>query len=776
MPTGNLPSELTSFVGRRSEVTDVKQQLADARLVTLTGIGGSGKTRLAIRAATQVRRAFRNRVWFIDLTELHEPAEFAQQARDVETLAYLIAATLGIRGHEREPLRLLVEQLAGLPTLLVVDNCEHLIPACAAVVDRLLRGCPELRVLATSREPLAISGETLVPVPPLPLPDPRRPSPACESVALFVERGRMVLPGFDLTPDNRAAVAAICHRLDGLPLAIELAAARLRALSPDQILQRLDRRFALLNRGSQVAPERHQTLRACMAWSFELCAKPERLLWARLSVFAGGFDLDAVEGICADDALPVEELLEVVSGLMDKSILVRDDGVRSARYRMLTTIRDYGLLQLREVAEESVLRTRHATWYLRLAERAEGEWFGSDQIGWCRRVQLEYANLRAAFDFLLGHAAGRPQAVRLASSLWFYWLVFGQASEGCDWLGRAVEAATEPGPDRAKALWAHGHLATVRGDLDEATDLLHAAHDMARDCGDALTLARAAKRLGAVAMHRGDLHRAEALLTDALDRLRILDGAEISAVHCQIALMLTRFLRADLAGAVALGHQIRAACRSRGDHYLLAHALNLLARAELALGDAMAAAAHVREAIQLRRALPDAMTLMFSVDLLSWITAAAGDHERAATLAGAAQSLWQSSGSSVHRWQFVGEPRSQWETRIRRALGDANYEAALRRGAEFTVDDIIAYALEGRTAPARKRAGRGPGTVLTDRERQIAELVAEGRSNKEIAAQLVISRRTAESHVEHILQKLAFTSRSQIAAWVQRTPDEGPAG
>jgi predicted ATPase/DNA-binding CsgD family transcriptional regulator len=771
---GSLPPELTSFVGRRRQVGDVKRLLADGRLVTLTGAGGTGKTRLALRVAADVRRAFPDGVWFVDLTQLHGAGMLTMEVQDPDVLAHLVGATLGLREQSAgPPLRTLADQLAGRQVLLVLDNCEHLIPACAYLADALLRACAGVRALATSREPLAIAGEVLFPVPPLPVPDPRhRPELAglirYDSVALFVARANAALPGFQLTEQNHVAVADLCHRLDGLPLAIELAAARIRVLEPQQILDRLTNRFALLSRGSRSAPQRQQTLRACVEWSFDLCAKPERILWARLAVFAGGFQLDAVEGICADDTLPADDLLELVAGLVDKSILIRDNGDHGqARYRMLETIREYGLEKLGEAGEEAILRRRHADWHLRLAEQAEREWFGPEQGSWCQRMRAEHANLRIGFDFYLATPDCQHRGLRLAGALWFYWLVFGLAQEGRDWLRRATEINIEPTPDLATALWINGHLASMQGDLDAATRLLETAHDLARELGDELTQARAMKRLGAVAMHRGDLDRANALLVDALARLNALDETGASTMHARVILALTSYLRGDFAAAAELGQQTRTICQTRGDQYLLAHVLNNLGRTELARGNLQPAAAYVEEALKLRRSLPDAMTLIFSLDLLFEITASAGDYERAATLIGAARHRWQPFGLSVHQWKFLTEPHQEWETRTREALGNAKFTAAVRRGAELTLDEIIAYALGENIKPVSGPKADNPEQQLTRREAQIAELVAQGMSNKQIAAKLVISQRTAESHVEHILQKLGFVSRAQVASWLR---------
>jgi len=362
-PLPHLPVEVTSFVGRRRQLGDVKRLLADQRLVTLTGAGGTGKTRLAVRVATELRRAFRDGAWFVDLTQARGSGVPGLEADDPEVPAHLLAAALGLpECPAGSPLLMLADQLADRQMLLIRDNCEHLVHACALLADALLRRCAGLRILATSRDPLAVDGEALYPVPPLPTPVPRRPPHptelrGCASVALFVARARTALPSFQLTERNQLAVADLCHRLEGLPLAIELAAARVRVLEPEQILDRMTDRFGLLARESRGTPQRQRSLRACVDWSFDLCTKREQLLWARLAVFAGGFQLDAVEGICADETLPAEDLLDLVAELIDKSILLSDTGNRDqARYRMLETIREYGLGKLAETGEATTIR------------------------------------------------------------------------------------------------------------------------------------------------------------------------------------------------------------------------------------------------------------------------------------------------------------------------------------------------------------------------------------------------------------------------------------
>jgi predicted ATPase/DNA-binding CsgD family transcriptional regulator len=424
---GNLPAELSSFVGRRRELAEIKRLIAEFRLVTLCGIGGVGKTRLAQRAA-QAQRGFPDGVWFVDLAEvgrLDPPAVY--DAPDVEVLAHVVATAVGLRELPSRPLaRALCHQLAPRCLLLVLDNCEHLLPACATLVHTLLRACPQLRIVAGSREPLGLTGEATFPVPPLPTPGPDRLPPEshpaagvteCDSVVLFTARAQAVAPGFRLTSDNLVEVVDICHRLDGLPLAIELAAARLRVLTPGQISARLTDRFALLSRGSRNAPGRQQTLRGCVDWSFDLCAKPEQRLWARMSVFSGSFELDAIEGICAGEDLAAADLLDLTASLLDKSIVNREDHGAVVRYRMLGAIRAYGHDRLREGGEHADLRRRHRDWYEELVERANTEWVRGRQTYWLNRLNQEQANLRAAVDFCLAEPGEAERALRISTFL-----------------------------------------------------------------------------------------------------------------------------------------------------------------------------------------------------------------------------------------------------------------------------------------------------------------------------------------------------------------------
>ena len=436
--TGNLPAELTSFVGRRAELAEVKRLLAGSRLVTLTGIGGVGKTRLALRAAAGLRRAFRDGAWLVQLDRLRDPELVAQAAAEALGLqgrpGYAAAATLA-------------DYLAGRQLLLVLDNCEHVVDAAAKLADLLLRAAPGLRVLATSRESLNTTGETVLAVPPLAAPEAGQRLTVAglarfPAAGLFAERAAQAMPGVALTEEDMAAVAGICRRLEGLPLAIELAAARLPVLSPAQIDARLGDRLGLLTRGSRTQPARLRAVRASIEWSYELCSQAERLLWARLSVFAGGFELDAAEGICADHRLAAQEMLEVLGALARKSVLVVTHGEGVARYRLPEALREYGQERLHESGQCTPLRRRHRDWHEQLARRADTDWLSPRIADLTARLFREHANVQAAQDFCQAEPGEAEAGLRIAVHAWFFYSwIAGYVSEGRSRLARLLALA-----------------------------------------------------------------------------------------------------------------------------------------------------------------------------------------------------------------------------------------------------------------------------------------------------------------------------------------------
>ncbi|MDV7355992.1 protein kinase [Rhodococcus oxybenzonivorans] len=767
---GNLPSELTSFIGRRRELSEARRLLSVSRLVTLTGIGGVGKTRLALRVATDARRVFDDGVWLVELGQL----------RDASLLAEVVAASLRLRDQSARAVQdVLVEHLAERRLLLVLDNCEHLIEAAAELAEALLRTCPELRILATSREQLGIRGEAAMRVPPMTVPDPDLPSlkglPQYEAVTLFLERAAAATPEFELTEDNQGAVAQICARLEGLPLPIELAAVRLRAMTADQVAQRLTDRYRMLTVGNRGTPTRQQTLRLCIDWSHELCTAAEQQLWGRLSVFAAGFELDAAEGVCAGDHSP-DELLDVVASLVDKSILIREEPGAVVRYRMLETLRDYGLEKLQHTGEYPALRRRHRDWYEQLAVRAEADWISSRQLGWIDRLTRELPNLREALQFSLTESNGghAEAGLRIATALYPLWWSRGLLSEGRRWLDRALSLASpRPTAERVMALYADSLLAGVQGDLPAAYTLTEQEREDTEQLGNAHTDALLAHSAGRLALFKGDLPGAIEQFERALERFRA-EGDLHRQIGTLQGLGLACGLFGNTARAASCQEEVLAITEAHGESEYRARSVWILALMVWQQGDSGRAMRLLDEGLQLTRLTDDPVGTAWCLQALAWIAADKHQFQRAAVLLGATEALRQVMGTATVLVPDLRTHQEKCERHTRSGLGERAFEAAFRHGRNMSFEDAVAYALDEPTpAPAPQAAGAA--TSLTRRERQVADLVAQGLTNKAIAARLVIAQRTAQGHVEHILTKLGFTSRAQIAAWIAEQSRDGPS-
>jgi len=641
---GNLPVRLSRFVGRSGEIADVKRLLAASRLVTLTGVGGVGKTRLALQVAGDVTRAFDDGFWFVDLSQGAGPDETP------DALAYRVLAALEVRQQGGDsPVQQVSNHLAARHALLVIDNCEHVLSGCALLVSGLLRACPRLQVLTTSREALAIDGEMLYPVPPLPVPDPSRRSDlsglaGCDSVALFLIRAQALVPGFVLTDQNHDAVAELCRQLDGLPLPIELAAARAGTLTPQQILDRLADRFTLLSRGGRGATTRQQTLRASVEWSFELCTRPERLLWSRLSVFAGTFGLEGVEGICADHALPADGVLEVLSGLVDKSIVSRADigsgHGEEARYRLLETIREYGLEQLTDPEELTVLRRRHCDWYQRLVARAQAEWVSDRQVFWYTRLIAEDVNVRAAVEYCLSEPGGAETAVQIVTSLpRLYWWERGATGEGLGWLDRALARVTAPSMPRARALLQSAYLALWHRDADAVLRQLEEGQQLAERWHDAHALAFAAYTRAQAALLRNYPTSTIDSVEQGLAILATMADQDLALrLHLLFTLGSTAQQIGDLDRAERCFQEIWEVTESRGETFCRSTARYLLGLIAWLQERALEADHHLRESLRAGQAaaLHNRWCIALVMECLAWIAAGQQRYQRAATLLAAA--------------------------------------------------------------------------------------------------------------------------------------------
>ncbi|WP_330230399.1 protein kinase [Nocardia sp. NBC_00508] len=760
---GNLPLELTSFVGRRTQVSEVKNLLTGWRLVTLTGIGGVGKSRLALRVARKLQRDFSGETWLVELSEL----------RDAASLVDVVAAVLGLRNQGGRPMpEVLVEFLSARRLLLVLDNCEQIIEEVAELAESLLRTCPQVRILATSREALGIGGESVFPVSPLGVPDPEsepslRSLARFDAVTLFVERAAVAVPGFELTEDNRLGVARICARLDGLPLAVELAAARLRMMSVQQILKRLDYRYALLTQGSRGALTRQQTLRGCIGWSYDLCTPAEQRLWGRLSVFAGSFELDTAEEVCGSE-MTEQDVLDTLSGLVDKSIVIRGEGDGGVRFRMLETVQEYGKDQLEEAGQYLALRGRHRDWYERLALDTDAQWISPRQLEWIARLERELPNLRTAMEFSLSESDER--AAGIAGALFPFWSLRGRLSEGRRWCDRALSRSSDgPGLGRAKALYAASELATLQSDLAAATRYVAELRVLAEQTADPMTSALLANADGYTALVSGDLARASSRLTDAADAFDVL-GEVTRHMNALVLLGLTCDLQGDLARALACLEKVLTVAESHGDTVFRSFASGFIGLAFWLQGEQDQATHMLKEAVRLSQLLGNPLVPAFCSEFLAWIAIEKHDARRAAVLLGAAEKLGSIVGNFSALLPNTIAHHEKCERNARKVLGTRAYEAAYQEGLEMSFDAVVGFALGER--PQAVTATDRAAAPLTKRERQVADLIAEGLTNKAIATRLVISQRTAQGHVEHILTKLGFTSRTQIAAWaVEHTHD-----
>ena len=757
---GKLPSDATSFFGRRDEITELKRLLSAARVVTLTGPGGVGKTRLALRTAETVRRGFHNNVWFVELDELRDPS----------LLARTVADKLDLHDQSARPaIDIVIDGIKDGPLLLVLDNCEHLVDECAEFVTTLLRNCPELTVMATSRQSLGMLGENTFPVAPFQVPDPDDSlSPESighyDAVRLFAERASRVVQGFHIDTQNYRTIARICQDLDGIPLSIELTAARLRSLSLEQIVERLDERFRLLGGGPRAAPERQRTLRALIDWSYELCSEHERRVWARASVFSGSFGLDAIEHVAGNGDVEPSEVLDIVGSLVDKSLLIRDEGDTAVRYRILETIRDYGEQRLVEAGELLAIRRRHRDWYAQLGARFEAEFIGPDEVGWVHRLRLEHPNLRVALDFCAQQPGEAEVGLRLATRLEDYWAIRGLYTELRHWLNRTLPTA-QPTHERVSGLRMNGWYAMLQGDIAVAQQLLTEANELNRELGDESEAAYLKTVSGAATLFTGQVSIAAKQLSEAVAGFRaagVLRGELISL----FLLGLARGLNAEAEAGLAVLNECIERSSQLGEVGWRSWAQWAVTQIEIPYGTLDRAEAAAKKALELQQMLEIRLGMALSIDTLACIAERRDHHTRAAELFGAASVLWHMVGASPGSYVGIDEHHRRHTELARRALGDAAYEAAYTRGSQLAIDQAVDLALETKRAEAKPAEPTPAETPLTRREQQIAELVAEGLTNRDIAARLIISQRTAEAHVEHILTKLGFSSRTQIATWI----------
>ena len=759
----HLPAQATPLIDREEDIAEVCARLRrpDVRLLTLVGPPGIGKTRLAVEAASIVAGEFSDGAAFADLVPIAASG----------LVIHAIAQALGVTETADQPLveRLSV-YLADSQILLVLDNFEHVLGAAGAIAE-LLGTAPDLKILATSREPLHLTWEQQVTVQPLAVPDPAR-LPSLDalgqypSIDLFIARARAVDTGFALTADNARAVAEICVRLDGLPLAIELAAARVKLLTPQAILERLGHRLSLLTRSAQDLPERHRTLRGAIGWSYSLLPPVEQALFRRLAAFTGGATLEAGEQVCGV-GLHLD-VLEGLGSLVDKSLLVRAVGPDgSPRFRMLETIREFGLEQLDLIGEADDIRRRHAGYFLGMAEGAERDLYGPTQAEWWERLEADHGNFRSALAW--SRDAGDTEGVlRLASALERFWVIRGHYSEGREWLRDALDRGEGAHASlRAKALDAAGHLAFRQGDHAPARELYHASLALRRSVGDPADVARSLYGLARAAGYQGDTHAARAWAEESLAIQRNLGNAREVALTLNALGEIAR-AEHDYAQAYSLYDQSLEIFRTLGDQLGIQIALHNLGHTAVAQGRTRRAIQPLRESLSMSRRSGIRMGIVGSLAGLAAVAAAQGQPERAARILGAAEFVRETTGFAM-----LPVDRETYDRAIaaaRRALSVESFEARWSEGRAMSLADVVAYAMHDEPeAPAAPRpGGQHPRGPLSRRESEIAALVAQGQSNREIASALYISERTAANHVQHILDKLGLHNRAEIASWAVR--------
>jgi predicted ATPase/DNA-binding CsgD family transcriptional regulator len=821
----NLPIALSSFIGRERESAAVEQLLHESRLLTVTGPGGSGKTRLALHAAGGLLRRYKDGVWLVELAPLAESALIPQE----------VASVLGLREEAGSPpLETLARQLERYDVLLILDNCEHLLPGCAELSAVLLRRCRNVRILAASREPLGVPGEVVWAIPPLSLPDQQpwhspdaereylkglQPS---EAIQLFSDRARAALPSFSLTAENGRWVADICRRLDGLPLAIELAAAHARTLSARQIAERLDDRFQLLTSRQRAVPARQQSLEATIDWSYALLPEAEQKVLQRLSVFAGGWTLEAAETIGATDLLTPYDIAAVLASLVDKSLVNADSRENSRRYQLLETIHQYAQRKLLESGQSAAANDRHLTYFLNWAERESPDIHGPDLARTLDQFETEHDNIRAALAWSLQKEDGAVSGLRLATACCSFWNARGHLSEGRDHLSRALDRpeAQERSLARARALLAAVGLAWAQSDFASARALGEEALAISAELGEQgrPSLAAAYSDLGDLYSDLGDYERSLAYLGRALALYREL-GDERHAAYVLLLLGWALMRGGDYDGAESYLAESLAVERAQGESQLLGLILAGLGQLAVRRERYREAQAYLQESLALREAAGYQWGIASTLGSLGWLAlrrrefgrmrallqrsieirmaigqqsgvawcleklaeAAAVEaqsfplsrraafYERAARIFGAAAALRAPLNSVMDSADLPFYERVTAD--LRAAMGDAAFTAAYANGAALSIVEAVELALapEDMASLSDDEASKARFGGLTARERETALLVAQGKTNREIADAMTVSTRTAETYVTRILNKLGFDSRTQIAVWARNS-------
>jgi predicted ATPase/DNA-binding CsgD family transcriptional regulator len=737
-------------------MAELRRTLVSARLVSLVGPGGVGKTRLGVRAATDLGRGFADGAWLVELAEI----------RDAALVTNAVLAALDLREQAgTAPLQVLSSHLRDRDLLLLLDNCEHVIDASAHLVAEVLRAAPNVRVITTSREPLQLPGEHVVPVPPLELPPAGggQPLPRLrqnEAVMLFTERASAASGSFELTEANQSAVVQLCRRLDGLPLAIELAAVRTRVLTVEQIADRLTDRFALLTGGGRAALPRQQTLRTTIDWSHDLLTPAEQTLLRRLCAFAGRFTVEDVESVCTSDAGPAEQTLDVLSGLVDKSLVTKDEEIRGvACYRLHETMREYASLKLRAAAEEDLLNEAYVEYYR--TRCGVEDHARHHTLEWLQWVELEIDNIRLALQKCLAASDWR-RGIELATSVGYYWVTRGTV-ESIRWFDDFLAAAAGSPDVPARAYHFRGWFSMRQADAEAARPWLYRAISAARNAGQLEQLSESLATASIAENMAGDHDAARRLLDEA--------GAltpPLSYYPASIGLIQARaihsFFRGDLDAARAASSEGARLSRGAGDLYYLVQMLMYVGQAAMLAGDVSGSKPSYVDALRIARQIDDRPAQYDLLSLLGWHAATTGQSRLAAQLLGAAEAVGSRAGAGM---TGPFQPLlAQAKEAATAALSPSRFEAEYAKGHHLGREEALRLALSESEQVEVDASDSGQTGPLAKREAEVAGLIAEGLTNRQIGARLFISEPTVATHVRNILDKLGFHSRSQIAGWM----------